>query len=90
MLKRGIRLKYRADVPSSYVFEYKDPVALGRFIAEGGKIVPSRISKLSNYQQRQVNRAIKRARNIGLLPTGNNNHDRFGRPEAVSPKPFEF
>ena len=34
----------------------------------GGKIVPSRITAVSSKKQRELARAIKRARHIGLLP----------------------
>jgi len=49
-------------------FDYKDPQQLRYFITERGKIVPRRISGLSAKQQRQLTLAIKRARNIALLP----------------------
>ncbi|MCB0394922.1 MAG: ribosomal protein S18, partial [Bdellovibrionales bacterium] len=51
---------------------------------------PSRISKVSNYQQRQMTTAVKKSRNLGLLPQGMDAHDKNGRVESVSPKPFEF
>ena len=49
-------------------FDYKDPQQLRHFITDRGKIVPRRISGLSAKQQRDLTRAIKRARNIALLP----------------------
>ncbi len=48
--------------------DYKDPKLLQRFISERGKIVPSRISAVSNKMQRPLARAIKRARFLALLP----------------------
>ncbi|WP_425408484.1 30S ribosomal protein S18 [Hyphococcus sp.] len=48
--------------------DYKDPKLLQRFISERGKIVPSRISAVSHKKQRELARAIKRARVIALLP----------------------
>ena len=50
------------------VFDYKDPEFLRRYITEGGKIMPRRISRLSAKQQRQLSREIKRARTLALLP----------------------
>lgn len=50
------------------VFDYKDPQQLKMFITERGKIVPRRISGLTAKQQRALTLAIKRARNIALLP----------------------
>jgi small subunit ribosomal protein S18 len=51
-----------------FQFDYKDPQQLRYFITERGKIVPRRISGLSAKQQRELTQAIKRARNIALLP----------------------
>jgi len=48
--------------------DYKDVRLLQRFISERGKIVPSRITAVSAKKQRQLARAIKRARFLGLLP----------------------
>ena len=48
--------------------DYKDVRLLQRYISERGKIVPSRITAVSAKKQRELARAIKRARNIGLLP----------------------
>lgn len=48
--------------------DYKDQRTLGRFITERGKILPSRLSGMCARHQRQLARAIKRARQIALLP----------------------
>ncbi len=48
--------------------DYKDVKLLQRFISPQGKILPRRITRLTNMQQRQVTRAIKRARHLALLP----------------------
>ncbi|MCB0342143.1 MAG: 30S ribosomal protein S18 [Pseudobdellovibrionaceae bacterium] len=90
MLKKSTRSKFRPEYPVDFVFDYKDPATLQRFLMEGGKIVPSRISKLSMSQQRRVNKAIKRARSLALLPQGTTASDTFGRVDNVSPKPFEI
>lgn len=50
------------------IIDYKDPRLLQRFISERGKIVPSRISAVSSKKQRELSRAIKRARFLALLP----------------------
>ena len=47
---------------------YKDTRLLGAFIAERGRIVPRRISGVCAPCQRRLNDAIKKARNIALLP----------------------
>lgn len=48
--------------------DYKDLKTLKTLITERGKIVPSRISGNCAKHQRQVSYAIKKARNIALLP----------------------
>lgn len=50
------------------VIDYKDVKLLQRFISERGKIVPSRITAVSSGKQRELSRAIKRARFLALLP----------------------
>ena len=50
------------------VIDYKDVAKLRRYITERGKILPRRISGNCAEHQRQVTVAIKRARNIALLP----------------------
>ncbi|WP_317994030.1 30S ribosomal protein S18 [Bartonella gliris] len=48
--------------------DYKDVKLLQRYISERGKIVPSRITAVSQKKQRELANAIKRARFLGLLP----------------------
>ena len=48
--------------------DYKDVRLLQRYISERGKIVPSRITAVSQKKQRELAQAIKRARHLGLLP----------------------
>ncbi len=48
--------------------DYMDVKLLSRYISERGKIVPSRITAVSAKKQRELAKAIKRARNIALLP----------------------
>jgi small subunit ribosomal protein S18 len=48
--------------------DYKDARLLGRYVSERGKIVPSRITAVSAKKQRELAKAIKRARFLGLLP----------------------
>ena len=48
--------------------DYKDIKTLTKFISERGKIIPSRISAVSAKKQRELSKAIKRARYIGLMP----------------------
>ena len=48
--------------------DYKDVARLRKFISERAKILPRRISGTCAVHQRAVNTAIKRARNMALLP----------------------
>jgi len=48
--------------------DYKEPKTLKYFITERGKVIPRRISGNCARHQRKVSSAIKRARNIALLP----------------------
>ena len=54
-----------ADAPK---IDYKDVKLLQRYVSERGKIVPSRITAVSAKKQRELARAIKRARFLALLP----------------------
>ncbi len=49
-------------------FDYKDVQTLERFINEKGKIAPRRSSGCCAKHQRKIAEAIKKARNIALLP----------------------
>jgi small subunit ribosomal protein S18 len=48
--------------------DYKDVKLLQRYVSERGKIVPSRITAVSAKKQRELAKAIKRARFLALLP----------------------
>lgn len=48
--------------------DYKDLSILRSYITETGKIVPSRITGTKSKYQRQLSKAIKRARYLALLP----------------------
>ncbi len=54
--------------PNAPKIDYKDIKLLQRFISERGKIVPSRITAVSVKRQRELAKAIKRARYLALLP----------------------
>ncbi len=64
-----VRAKKQKRIPGRVKgIDYKDPKLLRRFVTERGKIVPSRISGTSARCQRQIAKAVKRARHLGLLP----------------------
>ncbi|MCI5726244.1 MAG: 30S ribosomal protein S18 [Clostridium sp.] len=48
--------------------DYKDTAKLRKYVTERGKILPRRISGTCAKHQRQLTIAVKRARNIALLP----------------------
>lgn len=52
--------------------DYKNIGLLRRFISEQGKILSRRVTRLTSKQQRNMTRAIKRARVLALLPFINN------------------
>ncbi len=54
--------------PKGIKIDYKDVRTLQRYISELGKMVPSRITAVSTKKQRELARAIKRARFLALLP----------------------
>ena len=63
---------------SNFVIDYKDTKFLSRYISEKGKIMPSRITNVTAKTQREIARAIKRARYVALLPYVNNGNHSFG------------
>ena len=54
--------------PGGPKIDYKDIKLLTKYISEGGRIIPRRITYVSAKYQRELATAIKRARYIGLLP----------------------
>ncbi|MCK5088000.1 MAG: 30S ribosomal protein S18 [Melioribacteraceae bacterium] len=51
-----------------YYIDYKDSKKLQKFVTDQGKIIPRRITGLSAKQHRELVRAIKRARQIAIMP----------------------
>ena len=50
------------------LIDYKNIKLLGRFVSEGGRILPARITSLSAKNQRRIKVAIRRARVLALMP----------------------
>lgn len=48
--------------------DYKDVAKIKKYITEKGKILPRRQTGVCAHHQRQLSLAIKRARNVALLP----------------------
>ena len=47
--------------------DWRDYELIRRFVTEYGKIIPARLTGASPKQQRRIKRAVRRARNIGLM-----------------------
>ncbi len=58
----------RVEGPRIQLLNFKDVSTLSRFLTESGKILPRRTTKVTAGFQRQLGRAIKRARYLALLP----------------------
>jgi small subunit ribosomal protein S18 len=66
--RTGRRKVCRFCADPAIPIDYKDALALRYFISDRGKIVPRRISGTCAYHQRAIALAVKRARNIALMP----------------------
>ncbi len=53
--------------PGSPLIDYKDTRLLSRYVTEKGKIIPSRITGVSRKKQKELAKAIKRARFLSLI-----------------------
>ena len=49
------------------IVDYKNIKLLKRYVSENGKILPSRITSVSQKKQRELSMSIKRARNLALI-----------------------
>ena len=49
------------------IIDYKNIKLLKRYVSENGKILPSRITSVSQKKQRELSLSIKRARNLALM-----------------------
>ena len=65
------KYKFKKNCPLSAKgapkIDYKNVKLLKRYISENGKILPSRITNVSQKKQRELSLSIKRARNLALL-----------------------
>ena len=66
---RNINLKKKCPLSGkgAPVVDYKNIKLLKRYISENGKILPSRITSVSQKKQRDLSLSIKRARNLALI-----------------------
>ena len=65
------KYKFKKNCPLSGkgapIVDYKNIKLLKRYISENGKILPSRITNVSQKKQRELSLSIKRARNLALI-----------------------
>ncbi len=64
------RVLVKFNLPKDAKFDYKNLSLLQRFLNDRGKLIPRRITGITAKDQRQLNRAIRQARFLALLPTG--------------------
>ena len=65
------KYKFKKNCPLSGkeapVVDYKNVKLLKRYVSENGKILPSRVTSISQKKQRELSLSIKRARNLALI-----------------------
>ena len=65
------KYKFKKTCPLSSkdapVVDYKNIKLLKRYVSENGKILPSRITNVSQKKQRELSLSVKRARNLALI-----------------------
>jgi len=65
------KYKFKKSCPLSIkgapVVDYKNIKLLKKYISENGKILPSRVTNISQKKQRELSLSIKRARNLALI-----------------------
>jgi small subunit ribosomal protein S18 len=74
--------------PNAPAIDWKDLRMLGRYISERGKIIPSRITAVSQKKQRELAVAIKQARYMAILPYVRTENEGGGRPFNKGPKEY--
>ena len=68
MNRKGRKKVCTFCVEKTEFIDYKDTQKLRRFISERAKILPRRVTGTCAYHQRELTVAIKRARQLALLP----------------------
>lgn len=63
-----VNKSYQNTISKSKSFEYIDIDILAQYITEQGKILPRRITGLTNKKQKEITKKIKRARILSLVP----------------------
>ena len=55
------------SIKNAPIIDYKNIGLLKKYVSENGKILPSRITSVSQKKQRELSLSIKRARNLALI-----------------------
>ena len=75
-MRKNTSLMYKKECPLKNIpdceIDYKNIEFLKKFTSERGKIIPSRVTAVSNKKQRKLALAIKRARLLAFLPFASN------------------
>jgi small subunit ribosomal protein S18 len=69
-LPRAPRIVAKFKIPADVKIEYKNLTLLYKFMNDRGKILPHRLSGVTAKEQRKIVDSIKKARFLGLMPTG--------------------
>jgi len=65
--KYGFKRKCPLSGKNAPAIDYKNIKLLKKYISENGKILPSRVTNVSQKKQRELSLSIKRARNLALI-----------------------
>ena len=65
--KYKFKKKCPLSIKGAPAVDYKNIKLLKRYVSENGKILPSRITSVSQKKQRDLSQSIKRARNLALI-----------------------
>ncbi len=82
--KKRVVFKKKRTIDPRTVIDYKYPDVLKRFITDRGKIIPRRVSGATSVQQRQISKAVKRARYLALIPYAISHRDEKGYASLLS------
>ena len=65
--KHKFKKKCPLSIKGAPAVDYKNIKLLKRYVSENGKILPSRITNISQKKQRELSLSVKRARNLALI-----------------------
>ena len=65
--KYRLKRKCPLSIKGAPIIDYKNIKLLKKYVTENGKIMPSRITSVSQKKQRELSLSIKRARNLALI-----------------------